>query len=180
MARQHGKITKGHTIPYGTLVGASAELRLAYYSHGYLHDKNMPELPCVLLEEEYIDPEEELFKKRVAVAIEEALEGATPRQKKVLCLRFGIGVTRDYTLEEIGVVLNVTKERVRQMETTAMRHMKHPSRGGKLMDLAEYPEMTEKVQPLFKKLKTPAKKKNIDTNDAWIEKLKKTKPEWNL
>jgi len=180
MTRQHGKIIKGHTIPYGTLVGASAELRLAYYSHGYLHDKNMPELPCVPIEEEYVDPEEELFKKHVAVAIEEALEGATPRQKKVLCLRFGIGVTRDYTFEEIGAMFGVTRDRIRQLEARALLSIRHPSRVGKLMDLAGYPETTEKVQPLFKKLKTPAKKKNMDTNDAWIEKLKKTKPEWNL
>ena len=106
--RPYGKIYKGNTIPYGTLAGVSQELRSAYYAHGYQHDEDMPELPCPPQEdEECVDLEEGVYKKDVARLIEEALDDVTPRQKKVLCLRFGIGVTQEYTLEEIGAVFGV-------------------------------------------------------------------------
>ena len=133
--RPYGKINKGHTIPYGTLVGASKELLSAYYAHGYLRDEDMPELPCIPLEGECVDPIEELYKKDVARLIEEALDDLTPRQKKVLCLRFGIGMTQEYTLEEVGVAFGVTGERIRQIEIKAIRHIKNPNRTYKLYKL---------------------------------------------
>lgn len=136
--RPYGKINKGHTIPYGTLVGASRELLSAYYAHGYLRDEDMPELPCVPLEGESVDPIEEVHKKDVVRLIEEVLDGVTPRQRKVLCLRFGIGVTQEYTLEEIGVVFDLTRERIRQIEGRAIRDIKHPSRSDKLKELVTY------------------------------------------
>jgi len=135
MKRPYGKINKGHTIPYGTLVGASKELLSVYYAHGYLRDEDMPELPCVPLEGECVDPIEELYKKDVARLIEEALDDLTPRQKKVLCLRFGIGMTQDYTLEEVGVVFDLSRERIRQIEIKAIRHIKNPNRTYKLYEL---------------------------------------------
>ena len=136
--RPYGKINKGHTIPYGTLVGASRELLSAYYAHGYLRDEDMPELPCVPLEGESVDPIEEVHKKDVVRLIEEVLDNVTPRQRKVLCLRFGIGVTQEYTLEEIGVVFDLTRERIRQIEGRAIRDIKHPSRSDKLKELVTY------------------------------------------
>ena len=138
MKRPYGKINKGHTIPYGTLVGASTELLRAYYAHGYLRDEDMPELPCVPLEGECVDPIEEVHKKDVVRLIEAVLEDITPRQKKVLCLRFGIGMTQEYTLEEIGAVFDVTRERIRQIEGRAIRDIKHPSRSDKLKALVTY------------------------------------------
>jgi RNA polymerase sigma factor (sigma-70 family) len=138
MKRPYGKINKGHTIPYGTLVGASKELLSAYYAHGYLRDEDMPELPCVPLEGECVDPIEELYKKDVARLIEEALDDVTPRQKKVLCLRFGIGMTQEYTLDEIGVVFDLSRERIRQIEGKAIRDIKHPLRSDKLRELVTY------------------------------------------
>jgi len=130
------RIVRGRTIPYGTLVGASTELKNAYYSNGYLHDEDMPELPCPPQEdEEWVDPSEELGKKDVVRLIEAVLEDVTPRQKAVLCLRFGIGLTQEYTLEEIGVVFSVSPERIRQIEKAALRHMKHPLRSDKLREL---------------------------------------------
>ena len=132
------RAVRGRTIPYGTMAGASAELKQAYYSHGYLHDEDMPELPCPLQEdEECVDLEEEVYKKDVARLIEEVLDSITPKQRKVLCLRFGIGMTQEYTLEEIGVVFDVTRERIRQIEGKAIRYMKHPSRYDKLIGLID-------------------------------------------
>ena len=138
MKRPYGKTVKGHTIPYGTLVGASPELKHAYYSHGYLRDEDMPELPCVPLEGEPVDPQEELFKKEMIAVVQEVLETLTPRVIKVLRMRFGIGLTQDYTLEEIGVAFNLSRERVRQIEIKALRYMKNPNRSDKLLELVTY------------------------------------------
>ena len=129
------RIVRGRTIPYGTLVGASAELKNAYYTYGYLHDEDMPELPCVPLEGECVDPGEELCKKDVVRLIEAVLEDVTPRQRKVVCLRFGIGLTQEYTLDEIGAMFDLSGNRIRQIEGTAIRFMKHPLRSDKLREL---------------------------------------------
>ena len=131
------RIVRGRTIPYGTLVGASAELKQAYYSHGYLHDEDMPELPCLPLEGECVDPGEELFKKERVDVVQEVLNDVPPKERKVLCLRFGIGMTQDYTLEEVGAVFNLSRERIRQIEARALRLIKHPSRWDKLIGLME-------------------------------------------
>lgn len=125
----HGTMVKGHSIPYGTFVGASEELRQAYYYYGYKEDSMLPELPCPPTEDvEYVDPEEEVFKKELVGRVEEVLDTLTPRGKKVLCLRFGIGLTHDYTLEEVGHRFDVTRERIRQIEAKALRQMKNPAR----------------------------------------------------
>ena len=129
------RIVRGRTIPYGTLVGASAELKQAYYSHGYLHDEDMPELPCVPFEGECVDPGEELCKKDVVRLIEAVLEEVSLREKKVVCLRFGIGLTQEYTLDEIGAMFDLSGNRIRQIEGTALRYMKHPLRSDKLREL---------------------------------------------
>ena len=75
-----------------------------------------------------IDPEGELHKVELAEYIQEMLDGLTPREAKVLKMRFGIGLDSDYTLEEVGVAFRVTRERIRQIEARAMRKMKHPLR----------------------------------------------------
>ena len=128
-SRPKNKVYKGHTIPYGTLVDTSKELREAYYYHGYKEDSMLPEFPTLPYEEEpYIDPDEELRKKELAEHVHEMLDGLTPREAKVLRLRFGIEMNHDHTLEEVGVLFRVTRERIRQIEARAMRKMKHPLR----------------------------------------------------
>lgn len=150
--RKHGSTYKGHTIPYGTLVDASYELRQAYYYHGYLRDEAMPEMPCPPIDAEYVDPEEELFKKEMVGVVEEVLDGITPREKKILCMRFGIGLTQDYTLEEVGVMFEVTRERIRQIEAKAMRKIKHPDRSEKLRGLLGWYESTAEKEAEAKKI----------------------------
>ena len=66
----------------------------------------------------------------------------TPRAKKVVCLRYGIGLTQDYTLEEVGWRFDVTRERIRQIEAKALRNLKHPSRGDTLRELIGYYQTT--------------------------------------
>jgi RNA polymerase primary sigma factor len=56
------------------------------------------------------------------------LKTLTPKEEKVIRMRFGIGVERDHTLEEVGRYLSITRERVRQIEAKALRKLKHPSR----------------------------------------------------
>jgi len=61
----------------------------------------------------------------------------TPREEKVLRMRFGIGVPSDHTLEEVGQHFEVTRERIRQIEAKALRKLRHPSRSKKLKNFVE-------------------------------------------
>ena len=63
-----------------------------------------------------------------------AVSTLTPREEKVLKLRFGIEDGRTRTLEEVGKEFNVTRERIRQIEAKALRKLRHPSRSKKLKD----------------------------------------------
>lgn len=69
--------------------------------------------------------------------LEEVLETLTPREEKVLRLRFGLDDGRARTLEEVGRVFDVTRERIRQIEAKALRKLRHPSRSKKLKDYLE-------------------------------------------
>jgi RNA polymerase primary sigma factor len=60
------------------------------------------------------------------------LSSLTPREERVLRMRFGIGMNTDHTLEEVGQQFSVTRERIRQIEAKALRKLKHPSRSRKL------------------------------------------------
>ena len=59
----------------------------------------------------------------------------TPREEKVLKMRFGIGEEREFTLEEVGTYFEVTRERVRQIEGKALRKLRHPLRSKNLKEL---------------------------------------------
>ncbi len=65
-------------------------------------------------------------------AIREVLDSLTPREAKVLRMRFGIEMSSDHTLEEVGKQFDVTRERIRQIEAKALRKLRHPSRSDKL------------------------------------------------
>jgi RNA polymerase primary sigma factor len=60
--------------------------------------------------------------------IDKTLSTLTPREEKVIRMRLGIGEETDYTLEEVGNVFGLTRERIRQIESKALRKLKHPSR----------------------------------------------------
>ncbi len=65
------------------------------------------------------------------------LDTMTPREEKVLRMRFGIGEKQDYTLEEVGKVLGVTRERIRQIEAKALKRLRHPTRAKLLKGFCE-------------------------------------------
>lgn len=69
--------------------------------------------------------------------IREILKTLTPREEKVLKMRFGIDVASEHTLEEVGKDFSVTRERIRQIEVKALRKLKHPSRSKKLLTFFE-------------------------------------------
>ncbi|WP_160121996.1 RNA polymerase sigma factor RpoD [Rhodovarius lipocyclicus] len=71
-------------------------------------------------------------------ATTKVLSSLTPREERVLRMRFGIGMNTDHTLEEVGQQFNVTRERIRQIEAKALRKLKHPSRSRKLRSFLEH------------------------------------------
>ena len=70
--------------------------------------------------------------------LSDVLSTLTPREEKVLRLRFGLEDGRSRTLEEVGKEFNVTRERIRQIEAKALRKLRHPSRSRKLKDYLDY------------------------------------------
>jgi RNA polymerase primary sigma factor len=80
---------------------------------------------------------DDLFKADLRKAIDEALKHLTPREEKVIKMRFGLGTAgREYTLEEVGEYFAVTRERVRQIEAKALAKLQSPSRGARLAPFA--------------------------------------------
>jgi len=79
-----------------------------------------------------INPSEAIVNLNLAEQTRKVLSTLTPREEKVLRMRFGIGEESDHTLEEVGQDFNVTRERIRQIEAKALRKLRHPSRSGKL------------------------------------------------
>lgn len=82
-------------------------------------------------------PYEETSKELLRESIEEVLESLDERESKVLALRFGLLGETPKTLEEVGRIFNVTRERIRQIEAKALRKLRHPSRRKKLQDYLE-------------------------------------------
>ena len=70
-------------------------------------------------------------------SLDEVLNTLTPREKKVIVLRFGLADGHPRTLEEVGKEFNVTRERIRQIEAKALRKLRHPSRSKKLRDFLD-------------------------------------------
>ena len=68
----------------------------------------------------------------LSMATQEILSTLTPREAKVLRMRFGIDMNTDHTLEEVGKQFDVTRERIRQIEAKALRKLRHPTRSDHL------------------------------------------------
>jgi RNA polymerase primary sigma factor len=82
-------------------------------------------------------PTEVAISVNLAEQAQEVLSTLSSREEKVLRMRFGIGEKKDHTLEEVGQVFKVTRERVRQIEAKALRKLRHPSRSYKLRSFVE-------------------------------------------
>ncbi len=79
-----------------------------------------------------VSPLEAVIKGNLSDQTSRVLASLTPREEKVLRMRFGIGEKSDHTLEEVGQDFNVTRERIRQIEAKALRKLRHPSRAKRL------------------------------------------------
>jgi len=82
-------------------------------------------------------PSDVLINKNLAEQTRNVLATLTPREQKVLSMRFGIGEKRDHTLEEVGQDFDLTRERIRQIEAKALRKLRHPSRSKRLRSFLE-------------------------------------------
>jgi RNA polymerase primary sigma factor len=88
-------------------------------------------------DEKSLSPDDAAVDSDLSSQTAHVLESLTPREEKVLRMRFGIGERQDYTLEEVGKVLGVTRERVRQIEAKAIRRLQHPTRTKVLKTFSE-------------------------------------------
>jgi RNA polymerase primary sigma factor len=88
-------------------------------------------------DKEATSPAEAASLSMLRAAVDDALDTLTPRERRVLQLRFGLFDARQRTLEEIGQRLGVTRERIRQIEAKALRKLRHPRRSQKLKDYLE-------------------------------------------
>jgi RNA polymerase primary sigma factor len=84
-----------------------------------------------------VSPLEAVIKANLSEQTARVLASLTPREEKVLRMRFGIGERSDHTLEEVGQNFEVTRERIRQIEAKALRKLRHPSRSKKLKSFVE-------------------------------------------
>ncbi|MBI5599604.1 MAG: RNA polymerase sigma factor RpoD [Deltaproteobacteria bacterium] len=73
-------------------------------------------------------PLDEMINSNFVTVLDQILKTLSPREEKVLRMRFGIGESSDYTLEEVGEMFKVTRERVRQIEASALQKLRHPTR----------------------------------------------------
>ena len=84
-----------------------------------------------------LQPLDTAIKSNLSESTTKILASLTPREERVLRMRFGIGMNTDHTLEEVGLQFSVTRERIRQIEAKALRKLKHPSRSKQLKSFLE-------------------------------------------
>lgn len=118
---------KGHKIPYGTFSDEQTDVRNAYYYYGYRKDEDMPPLPELAPDDEVEDPEEVLHKKQLYQALDQFLSELTPREQRILRMRFGFGCP-PCEPSEIAASYDVSTTRIRQIEMHAMDKMRQPMR----------------------------------------------------
>ena len=90
-----------------------------------------------IVDESVASPDDDLINEDLAGNLQEVLATLSPREEEVLRLRFGIGDGESRTLEEVGVIFKLTRERIRQIESKALRKLRHPVRSSKLKSFSE-------------------------------------------
>jgi RNA polymerase primary sigma factor len=89
-------------------------------------------------DKEVISPQDAAISSNMAKRIQKVLATLNGREEKILRMRFGIGEKHDHTLDELGQVFELTRERIRQIEEKALRKLKHSSRADKLKSFIDY------------------------------------------
>jgi RNA polymerase primary sigma factor len=100
----------------------------------YVGENEDSELYEFIVDESRTSTEDEVYMAALKHKVSEVLKTLTPREQKVINLRFGIEDDRKRTLEEIGDEFNVTRERIRQIEANALKKLRHPTRSRLLRD----------------------------------------------
>jgi RNA polymerase primary sigma factor len=95
-------------------------------------DEDDSQLGDFIEDEKAPDPAEEAFTQNLKDETKELLASLTPREEKILRMRFGIGEKTDHTLEEVGQDFNLTRERIRQIEAKALQKLRQPDRAAEL------------------------------------------------
>ncbi len=95
------------------------------------------QLGDLIEDEDAVQPLDAAIDSDLRDAVSRVLESLTPREERILRMRFGIGTTSDHTLEQVGQQFSVTRERIRQIEAKALRKLKHPSRARALRSFLE-------------------------------------------
>ncbi|MBQ7659773.1 MAG: RNA polymerase sigma factor RpoD [Alphaproteobacteria bacterium] len=95
-------------------------------------DEEDSSLGDFIADESVLQPLDSAIHSNLRETCTKILSSLTPREERVLRMRFGIGMNTDHTLEEVGQQFNVTRERIRQIEAKALRKLKHPSRSRRL------------------------------------------------
>lgn len=117
-----------------------------------------------LLEDTHFkSPEEELINLKLRETIFKSMEVLSPREKRVIQMRNGIGLNKDYTLEEIGLELGVTRERVRQIEAKAIQKLKQNAESGQNDLKSFYESNAQASAPEKVKRGRPKKNKDVAT-----------------
>jgi RNA polymerase primary sigma factor len=95
-------------------------------------DEEGSDLRDFIEDEKTVSPVEAVVSRNLADYTKKVISTLTPREERIIRMRFGIGEEKDHTLEEVGQDFHVTRERIRQIEAKAMRKLRHPSRSKKL------------------------------------------------
>lgn len=100
-------------------------------------DEGESSLQDFIEDEMTLSPHDAVMSNDLALQTRKVLATLSPREEKIIRMRFGIGEQREYTLEEVGKYFNVTRERIRQIEAKALRKLRHPQRGKELKSYNE-------------------------------------------
>ena len=113
------------------------ETMMEYIYDQYCLIYNMEETLDFIEDKMAVQPLEAAIHANLRETTTRILASLTPREERVLRMRFGIGMNTDHTLEEVGQQFSVTRERIRQIEAKALRKLKHPTRSRKLRSFLE-------------------------------------------
>lgn len=114
------EVSKFRNIGYETNVPSSLDIKVS--------DDHDADIYSIVPDKNSPDPEQQTTSTELSTKMEEVISNLGPREQDILRRRFGIGYDRRYTLDEIGLSYELTRERIRQIETKVLRKLQHPNR----------------------------------------------------
>ena len=137
-------------MPEAKIRGILSIARETISLEGFLEDHDASDFGELTENTNNVPPFEVALHKSIYDSVKEVLDSLTPREAKVLRMRFGVDMDTDHTLDEVGKRFGVTRERIRQIEAKALRKLRHPSRSDRLGSFVdEVPVEQQSVQGKF-------------------------------